>query len=37
MEALKQQIAEDLLSIRAVFFRPEEPFIWASGIKSPVY
>ena len=34
---LSTQIAEDLLSIRAVFFRPEEPFIWASGIKSPVY
>ncbi len=33
----KEQIAKDLLSIRAVFFRPEEPFIWASGIKSPVY
>ena len=31
------QIAKDLLSIRAVFFRPEEPFTWASGIKSPVY
>ena len=31
------QIARDLLSIRAVFFRPEEPFTWASGIKSPVY
>jgi len=30
-------IAKDLLSIRAVFFRPEEPFTWASGIKSPVY
>ena len=30
-------IAEDLLSIKAVFFRPEEPFTWASGIKSPVY
>ena len=30
-------IAKDLLSINAVFFRPEEPFIWASGIKSPVY
>ncbi|MCD8100018.1 MAG: orotate phosphoribosyltransferase [Oscillospiraceae bacterium] len=30
-------IAKDLLSICAVFFRPEEPFIWASGIKSPVY
>ena len=33
----KEQIAEDLLKIRAVFFRPDEPFIWASGIKSPVY
>ncbi len=30
-------IAKDLLKIKAVFFRPEEPFIWASGIKSPVY
>ena len=30
-------IARDLLSIGAVFFRPDEPFIWASGIKSPVY
>ena len=29
--------AKDLLSIKAVFFRPEEPFTWASGIKSPVY
>ena len=37
MEQLKKQIAKDLLSIKAVFFRPEEPFIWASGIKSPVY
>ena len=34
---MKHQIAKDLLSIRAVFFRPEEPFVWASGIKSPVY
>ena len=34
---LKRHIAEDLLSIRAVFFRPDEPFTWASGIKSPVY
>ncbi len=34
---LKEQIAKDLLKIRAVFFRPDEPFIWASGIKSPVY
>ncbi|HBL99380.1 MAG: orotate phosphoribosyltransferase [Ruminococcus sp.] len=31
------QIAKDLLSIKAVFFRPDEPFTWASGIKSPVY
>ncbi len=34
---LNQKIAQDLLKIRAVFFRPDEPFIWASGIKSPVY
>lgn len=34
---LKKLIAEDLLKIQAVFFRPEEPFTWASGIKSPVY
>ncbi len=33
----KTLIAEDLLKIKAVFFRPEEPFTWASGIKSPVY
>jgi orotate phosphoribosyltransferase len=33
----KRLIAEDLLKIKAVFFRPGEPFIWASGIKSPVY
>ena len=30
-------IASDLLSIKAVFFRPDEPFTWASGIKSPIY
>ena len=30
-------IAKDLLKIRAVFFRPYEPFTWASGIKSPIY
>ena len=36
-QALNQLIAKDLLKIRAVFFRPEEPFTWASGIKSPVY
>ena len=33
----KTLIAEDLQKIQAVFFRPEEPFTWASGIKSPVY
>lgn len=37
MEHIERLIAKDLLSIRAVFFRPEEPFTWASGIKSPVY
>ncbi len=34
---LQELIARDLLSIGAVFFRPAEPFTWASGIKSPVY
>lgn len=34
---LSTLIAEDLLKIKAVFFRPEQPFTWASGIKSPVY
>ena len=33
----KQLIAEDLLKIKAVFLRPNEPFTWASGIKSPIY
>ena len=33
----KQRIAKGLLSIGAVFLRPEDPFIWASGIKSPIY
>ena len=37
LNILKEQIAKDLLLIKAVFFRPDEPFIWASGIKSPVY
>ena len=37
MENISQLIAKDLLKIQAVFFRPEEPFTWASGIKSPVY
>ena len=34
---LSTTIAKELLSIKAVFFRPDEPFTWASGIKSPVY
>ena len=34
---MQKLIAKDLLKIKAVFFRPEEPFTWASGIKSPVY
>ncbi len=37
MTELQRTIAKDLLDIKAVFFRPEEPFTWASGIKSPVY
>ena len=37
MTDIKTLIAKDLLSIKAVFFRPDEPFTWASGIKSPVY
>ena len=35
--AINKKIAKDLLSIGAVFLRPEEPFTWASGIKSPIY
>lgn len=34
---MEKLIAKDLLKIKAVFFRPEDPFTWASGIKSPVY
>lgn len=34
---MKHLIAKDLLSIGAVFLRPEDPFTWASGIKSPIY
>ena len=34
---ISEKVAKSLLSVKAVFFRPEEPFIWASGIKSPVY
>ena len=37
MNNIQELIAKDLLSIKAVFFRPNEPFTWASGIKSPVY
>ena len=37
MTARQKLIATDLLKIKAVFFRPEEPFTWASGIKSPIY
>ena len=35
--SLEHTIAHDLLSIGAVFLRPDEPFTWASGIKSPIY
>ena len=34
---MKRKVAEALLKIEAVFLRPEEPFTWASGIKSPIY
>ena len=34
---MQNEIAKGLLSIGAVFFRPNQPFTWASGIKSPVY
>ena len=37
MTDIQTTIAKDLLKIKAVFFRPNEPFTWASGIKSPVY
>lgn len=37
MTNTEKLIAKDLLEIKAVFFRPEEPFTWASGIKSPIY
>ena len=37
MNTREVQIARNLLKIRAVFFRPDEPFTWASGIQSPVY
>ena len=34
---MERIIAKDLLSINAVFLRPQQPFTWASGIKSPIY
>lgn len=37
MKELKRTVAEGLLKIGAVFLRPDEPFTWASGIKSPIY
>lgn len=37
MDNIRTHIARHLLSIGAVFLRPDEPFIWASGIKSPIY
>lgn len=37
MNNIKEATAKNLLSIKAVFLRPEEPFTWASGIKSPIY
>ena len=37
MNDLEREIAKGLLSIGAIFLRPEEPFTWASGIKSPIY
>jgi orotate phosphoribosyltransferase len=37
MKKIEKEIAKQLLSIGAIFLRPEEPFTWASGIKSPIY
>ena len=37
MQTLSREIAEDLLDIKAVFLQPNDPFTWASGIKSPIY
>lgn len=37
MENLAKEVAKGLLKIKAVFLRPDEPFTWASGIKSPIY
>lgn len=36
MSITKEIIAKDLLSIKAVFLKPQDPFTWASGIKSPI-
>lgn len=37
MKELEKKIAKDLLSIEAIFLKPDDPFTWASGIKSPIY
>ena len=37
IQTMEKEIAKQLLNIKAVFLRPEEPFTWASGIKSPIY
>ncbi len=37
LDIMEKSIAKELLSIRAVFLRPDDPFTWASGIKSPIY
>ena len=37
MKNLEREIAKDLLSIEAIFLKPDDPFTWASGIKSPIY
>ena len=34
---IEKEIAKSLLDVKAVFLRPNEPFTWASGIKSPIY
>ncbi|GMB99643.1 hypothetical protein K2D_27320 [Enterococcus hirae] len=37
MNTIEKNIAKDLLAIEAVFLSPNEPFTWASGLKSPIY
>ena len=37
MDSIQVRVARRLLEIKAVFLRPQEPFTWASGIKSPIY